>query len=236
MGHKIHPRIFRTGILYQWHSKWFSSKHFPELLRQDIQIKDFLRKKLKEASVATIEIERSPNSTTVTIHSGKPGMIIGRGGQGIEDLRKEVKRRFLDAKMGLNLTIQEITDPNASADLVAQSIAIDLEKRIPFRRAMKQALGRVERSNVKGIKITVSGRLNGAEIARTETLVHGSMPLHTLRADIDYAQGTAFTTYGAIGIKIWLYKGEKFDRQAEPVVTPERKPAPRARRPFTPQA
>lgn len=216
------------GILYQWSSKWFSTRNFPRLLQQDIEMKEYLRKKLKDASVAEIEIERAPNSVTVVIHSAKPGIVIGRGGQGIEDLKKEVKKKFLPPKMGLNVNIQEVTDPNRSAVLVAQSIVADIEKRIPFRRTMKQAIGRLERSDVKGVKVTLAGRLNGAEIARTESLSSGSMPLHTLRADIDFAQGVAHTTYGTVGIKVWIYKGQKFTPDAPSQAT---QPAPkRARR------
>lgn len=219
MGHKVHPRIFRIGTLYQWNSRWFARKDFATLLRQDLEIKKFLKKELKEAAVAMVEIERGPSSITVIIHSAKPGVIIGRGGQGIEELKKKIKRACMDKKMTLNVNIKEVADPNLSAEILVQQIALDIEKRLPFRRVMKQAIGRVEKSSAKGVKIQVSGRLNGAEIARRETLISGSLPLHTLRADIDYSRTAARTTYGAIGIKVWIYRGQIFQKQAEkPVV------------------
>jgi len=216
MGHKVHPRIFRIGTLYQWNSRWFSRRDFASFLRQDMEIKKFLKKELKEAAVSQVDIERSPSTTTIIIYSAKPGVIIGRGGQGIEELKKKVRRECLkNTKATLNINIKEITDPNLHAELIVQQIAVDIEKRLPFRRAMKQAIGRVEKSNAKGVKIQVSGRLNGAEIARQEKLTSGSLPLHTLRADIDYARGVARTTYGAIGIKVWIYRGEVFQKNAE---------------------
>lgn len=213
MGHKVHPKIFRVGELYTWDSKWFSRKDYAKFLQQDILIRKFLKKELKDAALARIEIERTPAATTIIIYSAKPGVIIGRGGQGIEELKKKVKKNFLDPKSSLNINIKEIDQPNLSAELIVQSIAGDLEKRMPFRRVMKQAIGRVEKANAKGVKVTISGRLNGAEIARTETLSSGKLPLHTIRADIDYARGAARTTYGALGIKVWIYKGEIFKKK-----------------------
>ena len=215
MGQKVHPKIFRIGELYGWSSKWFSRKEYAKLLQQDLLIKKYLKSELKEAAVANIEIERSPSATTLIIYSAKPGVIIGRGGQGIEELKKKVKKKFLDAKTSLNINIQEITDPNLSAELIVQAMIADLEKRFPYRRVMKQAISRVEKSNAKGVKVIVSGRLNGSEIARTEMLSSGSLPLHTLRADIDYSRGAARTTYGAIGVKVWIYKGEIFKKDEE---------------------
>ena len=215
MGHKVHPRIFRIGGLYGWDSKWFSRRDYAKFLQQDILIKNFLKNKLKDAAVAQIEIERSQTTITVIINSAKPGIIIGRGGQGVEDMKKEIKRRFLDPKSSLNINIKEITNPNLNAELIVQSIVADLEKRIPYRRAMKQAISRVGKTEAKGVKIIVAGRLNGAEIARTETLTSGSLPLHTLRADIDYARGVARTTYGAIGVKVWIYKEQIFKKDLE---------------------
>ncbi len=215
MGHKVNPKIFRIGILNNWSSKWYSGRDYVKFLQQDILMKEFIAKELKEAAVAKVEIERSANNLTIIIYSAKPGVIIGRGGQGIEELKKKILSKFLDKKANLNINIQEVADPNSSAELVLQSMVLDLEKRMPFRRVLKQAIGRVEKTKAKGVKVTVSGRLNGSEIARTETLNSGSLPLHTLRADIDYAHGIAQTTYGVIGVKIWIYKGEKFkDDQA----------------------
>ncbi len=219
MGHKVHPKIFRIGELYGWSSKWFARRDFSKFLKQDIKIRKFLKTKLRDASVALVEIERSATVTNIIIHSGKPGVIIGRGGQGIEDLKKKIKP-FLDQKATLNVSIKEVANPNLSAELVLQSIVSDIERRMPFRRVMKQAIGRVERADAKGVKITIAGRLNGAEIARSETLNSGSLPLHTLRADIDYARGVARTTYGAIGIKVWIYKGEVFKKTNEQAETP----------------
>lgn len=212
MGHKVHPKVFRVGVIYGWDSKWFSKRDFAKFLQQDLEIKKFIKKELKEASVAKIEIERSNAAVTVVIHSGKPGVIIGRGGQGVEELKKKIKAKFLDKKTNLNINIQEVGNPSLSAELIVQSMVADLEKRIPFRRVMKQAIQRTEKADIKGIKVVVGGRLNGAEIARTEKLTAGKLPLHTLRADIDYSRGVARTTYGALGVKVWLYKGEVFKK------------------------
>lgn len=215
MGQKVHPRIFRIGGLYSWNSKWFSRRDYAKLLQQDILIRKFLKQELKDAAVAQIEIERSPATTTVIIHSAKPGVIIGRGGQGVEELKKKILKKFLDPKTSLNINIKEVTNPNISAELVVQAMIADLEKRVPYRRVMKQAIARVEKTEAKGIKVHVSGRLNGAEIARRETLTFGSLPLHTLRADIDYSRGVAKTTYGTIGVKVWIYKGEIFKKEKD---------------------
>ncbi len=212
MGQKVHPKIFRTGQsqIYTWNSKWFAKKDYVARLRQDVDIRDFLKKALKEAAVAKIEIERTANAVTVVIHSAKPGLIIGHAGTGIEDLRKKIKEKFLDKKTTLNLNVQEVQNPSTSAEVVLQTMIADIEKRVPFRRVLKQSLGRVERAGAKGVKVVASGRLDGAEIAREETLSWGKIPLHTLRADIDYASGAAFTIYGAVGLKVWIYKGEVF--------------------------
>lgn len=212
MGQKVHPKIFRIGELYSWDSKWFSRRDYAKFLQQDILIKKFLKQELKDAAIAQVEIERSATATTIIIYSAKPGIIIGRGGQGVEELKKKIKKKFLDPKTSLNINIQEVANPNISAELVAQSIIADLEKRVPYRRSMKQAIARVEKTEAKGVKVVVAGRLNGAEIARSETLATGSLPLHTLRADIDYARGIAQTTYGTIGVKVWIYKGEVFKK------------------------
>lgn len=212
MGHKVHPKIFRIGNLYGWDSKWFSRRGYANLVKQDLLIKKFVKKELKDAAIALIEIERSASTLSVIIHSAKPGVIIGRGGAGIEELKKKIKKQFLDKNTSLNVNIKEVNNPNSSSELIVQAITADLEKRIPYRRTMKQAIGRVEKTDAKGIKVIVSGRLNGAEIARTEKLISGSLPLHTLRADIDYARGVARTTYGAIGVKVWIYKGQIFKK------------------------
>lgn len=212
MGQKVNPKIFRTGEsqIYTWNSKWFAKKDYVARLRQDVTIRDFVKKTLKDAAVAKIEIERTANAVTIVIHSAKPGLIIGRAGTGIEDLRKKIKDKFLDKKSALNLNVQEVSSPSLASEVVLQGIIADIEKRVPFRRVMKQTISRVERAGAKGVKVVVSGRLDGAEIAREETLSWGKIPLHTLRADIDYASGPAFTIYGAVGIKVWIYKGEVF--------------------------
>lgn len=213
MGHKVHPTIFRIGIIYTWHSRWFArKKDFPTFLREDHEIRAMLRTALKDASVDRIDIERSANAVTVVVASAKPGFIIGRSGSGVEELKDKIRRKFFkNRKIALNLNIVEVTKPGLSANIVAQSIVADIEKRMPFRRIMKQTIERVEKAGAKGVKIILSGRLNGAEIARTEMLSHGSVPLHNLRADIDYAQATARTISGAIGAKVWIYRGEIFD-------------------------
>lgn len=232
MGHKVHPRIFRIKQLYTWDSRWFSEKNYSTRLRQDIMIQDFLKTELKDALVDKIEIDRAANSLTINIHAAKPGIIIGRAGVGAEELKKKIINKFLKKKMipgqgklNLNINIQEVAKPNLSAAIVMQSIIADLEKRIPFRRTMKQMIGKVEKTEAKGIKITLSGRLDGAEIARRETMVSGRIPRHNLRADIDYAAAPARTIYGAVGVKVWIYRGEVFEKPKDKV--PEAK-APEA--------
>lgn len=212
MGKKINPKIFRIKKIVNWESRWFADReNYAKLLEQDIKIKEYLKKQLLNAFVSKVEIERSKRSVNVFIYSARPGMIIGKGGVGIESLKKEVSRRFVkDKDIKVNINIKEVSKPNLDAGLVAQTIRFDLEKRIPYRRAMKQAISKVERAGAKGIKVIVAGRLNGAEIARTEMLVFGKIPLHTLRANIDYAEEKAYTTYGVIGIKVWIYIGDVF--------------------------
>lgn len=212
MGQKVHPIGFRLGGIYTWSSRWFA-KHgsYRVALKQDILIRKFLQKRLKDANVSKVDIERSSGAVTINIYTAKPGVIIGRGGQGVESLRKELKQFFIDSKVALTLNILEVDKPNLSAMLVVHSIVADIEKRIPFRRAMRQALSRLTKAGVQGVKIVVAGRLDGAEIARTEKLAQGKVPLHTLRANIDYARAAAHTTYGVVGVKVWIYKGEVFD-------------------------
>jgi len=219
MGKKVNPKILRIGIIRTWSSKWFSSgKTYIKNIEQDVKIKRFLLKKLIEAGVDRIEIERSVNKINVNVFTAKPGLIIGRGGAGVEDLKREIHKKFLSRpkviKLGeINLNINEVDRPNLSAQIIVQSMILDIEKRMPFRRVMKQAVGRAERAGALGIKVMVGGRLNGVEIARSEKLVSGKVPLHTLRADIDYARGTAHTIYGSIGIKVWIYKGDVFEKE-----------------------
>ena len=221
MGKKINPKIFRIGVIKTWPSKWFGVGNlYARNVEQDVNIRSFLLRKLQEAGVDRIEIERSAKKINIGIYTAKPGLIIGRGGSGADDLKKELHKKFLSRPSGIrlsdiNLNIHEVDRPNLSAQIIVQSMIIDIEKRMPFRRVMKQAINRVERAGALGVKVIVSGRLNGAEIARSEMLTSGKLPLHTLRADIDYAQGTAYTIYGTIGLKAWIYKGNKFEKQEE---------------------
>lgn len=223
MGHKVHPKVFRLKINKTWDSKWFANgKDYAQYLKQDQKIRKYIINKLKDAGIAKVEIERSANGLNINIHAAKPGIVIGRGGEGVEGLKKEIHNKFLKdnfaRKKGIkniNLNIVEMEKSALSAPVVMQQVIDDLEKRIPFRRAAKQALGRVERAGAKGVKIIVAGRLNGADIARTETFFSGKIPLHTLRADIDYSRAAARTIYGAVGVKVWIYKGEVFQQKTD---------------------
>jgi small subunit ribosomal protein S3 len=211
MGQKVHPTGFRLGISKDWTSKWYAdSKDFADNLEQDLKVREYLRKKLKQASVSRIQIERPARSAHITIHTARPGMVIGKKGEDIESLRKK-----LSSMMGIPVTvnIEEIRKPELDAQLVAESVAQQLERRIMFRRAMKRTVTNAMRIGAQGIKIKVGGRLNGAEIARSEWYREGRVPLHTLRADIDYGTAEANTTYGIIGIKVWIYKGEVFNAE-----------------------
>lgn len=213
MGQKVHPKIFRMGITQNWQSRWYANKNYARFLEQDVRVRKFIRNKLRNAGIAAIDIERSGGSAvTIIIHTAKPGIVIGRRGQGVEDLKKEIEKKFLPPKTTLNLNIQEVAEPNLNAELVCQNIIEQLEKRIPFRRVAKQSVDRVMRSGAKGVKVILGGRLDGAEIARQEKFASGSVPLHTLRADISYARGAATTTYGKVGVKVWIYKGEVFNK------------------------
>jgi len=205
VGQKVNPHGLRVGIVKDWDAKWYADKEYAANLHEDVKIRNFLKKTLFIAGVSRIEIERTNKRIKLVIHTAKPGMVIGRGGAGIEDIRKALKR-FTDKQVDVN--IAEIKQADLDAVLVAENIASQLERRIGFRRAMKQCVGRTMRLGAKGIKIMVSGRLGGAEIARSESYREGSIPLHTLRADIDYGTAEAHTTYGCIGIKVWIYKGE----------------------------
>ena len=211
MGHKISPKSFRISFNKDWLSRWFSAKKYKELLEEDVIIRKFLDKKLKNMSIDRTEIERSPDIISIIIYTARPGLIIGRGGTGIEDLKKEVQK-LIKRKTAIRIDIKEYKNPEISAKITAESIAEQIERRIPFRRIMKQTLEKITNNReVKGAKIQISGRLDGAEIARTEHLEKGNLPLQTLRANIDFAKATAFTTYGTVGIKIWVYKGEIFE-------------------------
>ena len=205
MGQKVNPHGLRVGIIKSWDSKWFAGKDFAKFLHEDVKLRDYIKTKLFAAGISRVEMERAGGRVKITIHTGKPGMVIGRGGAGIEELRKNLKK-MTESQVDVN--IAEIKQQDMDATLVAESIAAQLEKRIAFRRAMKQAVGRTIKAGGKGIKVMVGGRLGGAEIARSESYREGSIPLHTLRADIDYGTAEAHTTYGRIGVKVWIYKGE----------------------------
>ncbi|WP_334075701.1 MULTISPECIES: 30S ribosomal protein S3 [Paenibacillus] len=206
MGQKVNPVGLRVGIIRDWESKWYAGKDFGDLLLEDVKIREYLKNKLKDSAVSRIEIERAANRVNVTIHTAKPGMVIGKGGSEVENLRGEITKIAGGKKVHIN--ISEIKHPDLDAILVAESIAQQLERRVSFRRALKQAIQRTMRSGAKGIKTAVSGRLGGAEIARSEGYSEGTVPLHTLRADIDYGTAEAHTTYGRIGVKVWIYRGE----------------------------
>jgi small subunit ribosomal protein S3 len=220
MGQKVHPKAFRLGVINTWSSKWYASprnRAYQYQLRTDVEMREWLMKELKEAAVDHVDVERSPSSVSIVIHTAKPGVIIGRAGAGAEDLKKKLLSKFFPKKSKVNvkLNIIEINRPNLSSAIVLQGMAADIEKRMPFRRVLKMAVERVTKAGALGVKVMVSGRLNGAEIARREMLSSGSVPLQNLRADIDYAQGFAQTIFGAIGIKVWIYRGEVFDRERE---------------------
>jgi small subunit ribosomal protein S3 len=205
MGQKIHPVGMRLGITRTWDSRWFEKKHYVEWLHEDVAIRKSFNRWMRSASISKIEIERRANQARVIVNTAKPGIIIGKRGVGIDDIRKNLEK--LTGK-SIAVNVMEIPHPEIDARLVAQNIVDQLEKRIAFRRAMKQAIMRTMRAGARGIKVQVSGRLGGAEIARTEHNADGKVPLHTLRADIDYAQVEAFTTFGRIGVKVWIYRGE----------------------------
>lgn len=211
MGQKVHPKSFRLPITGAYNSRWFSARAYPQLLKQDVEIRKYLMSKLTSAGLARIDIERSLQNVTVTIHTSKPGVVIGRGGQGIETLRQAIRRLHMgQGKYNVKLNVQEIDKPELNAQVVVGNIAEQIEKRLPFRRIMKNTIEQVMGAGAKGVKVMLAGRLNGAEIARTEMLSNGSLPLQTLRAGIDYGRGEAHTTYGKIGIKVWIYTGEVF--------------------------
>jgi len=215
MPHKVHPKVFRIKGLGDWKSQWFASKNYRNNLEQDYRIRDFVKKQLKQAAIDEVIIRRTANSLQILIRAARPGIIIGRGGTGINDLKKEIIKKIFKGKIkgiDIKIDVEEIRKSETQAAVVAKNVAEQLERRMPFRRVLKQTLEKVmQNPDVKGAKIRVSGRLNGSEMARTEKLAKGSLPLQTIRANIDYAQENANTTYGVIGVKVWIYKGEVFD-------------------------
>ena len=220
MGQKANPISMRLGITNEWSSRWFKAKNFSEALREDLMIRDFVFKKLKQGAIKDVIIERAENSVKVRILAGRPGVVIGRGGTGIGEIKQglvslimsaQSKRRSKKGKTEISIEVEEVKNFEENAALVAQNVAEQLEKRVPFRRVLKGTLDSVSKQrSVKGVKIMIAGRLNGAEMSRTEWVIRGGIPLHTLRADIDFAKYNAYTTYGVIGIKVWVYRGEVF--------------------------
>ena len=227
MGQKVHPYGFRLGFNKPWRSRWFAKQGYAKLLQEDLELKDDLRGRLKSAGVSSIEVDRPGNKLRVTIRTSRPGIIIGRKGAEIEKLKLDLAKR---TKREVFIDIQEVHKPELDAQLVSESIALQLEKRVAFRRAMRKAVDSALRFGCKGIKVRVSGRLNGAEIARSEWYLQGQLPLHTLRADIDYGFSEASTTYGVIGVKAWLYKGEILGDKRRLGFSSEPEPRPRERR------
>lgn len=228
MGHKVHPTGFRLGITEDWRSMWYAEgARFGEYLNTDLRVREYIRRRLKNASVSTVRIERPAKNALVTIHTARPGIVIGKKGEDIDRLRGEIAELM---GVPVHINIEEIRKPETDATLVAENIAGQLERRVMFRRALKRAVGNAMRVGAQGIKVSVSGRLNGAEIARTEWYREGRVPLHTLRAEIDYGFAEAKTTYGVIGVKVWVFKGEIFDTDTEGA------PAERARRGSTASA
>ena len=213
MGHKVHPNGFRLGVSRTWNAKWYSDKEYVELLREDIAIRTLVQKRLANASVSLVEIERGINHVTVTVHTAKPGIVIGKGGANVESLRKAVGK-LTDRKV--KLEIREIRQPELDGVLVAANIAQQLTRRIAFRKAIKQSIQRTMKAGAKGVKVQVSGRLGGSEMARREWDKEGRIPLGTLRADISYGQVLSRTTYGAIGVKVWIYRGDIIPEKARP--------------------
>jgi small subunit ribosomal protein S3 len=210
LGQKVHPYGFRLGVNRTWRSRWFARKDYGALLHEDLRLKMMLKSKFSHAGISRIEVERAANKLTVIIFTSRPGIIVGKKGTEIERLKRDLQ---LVTGRDINLKIQEVNKPELDSQLVSEGIAQQLEKRIAFRRAMRRAVDGTLRFGAKGIKVRCSGRLNGAEIARTEWYLHGQLPLHTIRADIDYGFAEARTTYGVIGVKVWIYKGEVFEMQ-----------------------
>ena len=205
MGHKVHPTGFRLGIIYDWQSKWYADRHYTELLHEDLTIRRTILRGMADAGISRVEIDRNANQVVVTVHTAKPGIVIGRGGQKVDELRLTLER-LTGRRVRVNIT--EIRQPELDAYLVARSVADQLQRRVSFRRVLKQALARTMQRGAKGVKIMVAGRLGGSEMSRREANMEGRVPLHTLRADIDYGMAEAHTTFGRIGVKAWIYKGD----------------------------
>ena len=229
MGQKVHPTGFRLGVIYDWQSKWFAERNYRVFLHEDLSIRRHISKTLKDASVAKVELDRNANQVTVTIHTAKPGIVIGRGGQKVDELRTQLESL---TNKRIRVNINEVRMPELDAQLVARNIADQLERRVAFRRALKQTVSRTMARGAEGCKATVGGRLGGSEMSRRESTMEGRVPLHTIRANIDYGQAEAATTFGRIGVKVWIYKGdimpEKVEKAPAEAKAPEAKPAAEA--------
>ncbi len=230
MGQKVHPKAFRLGITKEWNSKWFAGRNFAALLEEDVRIRKAVSTLLKDAGISRVEIERSANTLTVTIATSRPGVVIGKGGAGVEVLRKALVKiiRSVKGKGALKLNVEEVGRPYLDAQIVAKGMVDQLLKRLPFRRILRTTVEQVQRAGADGVRVMMAGRLNGSEIARTEHLAWGSIPLQTLRADIDYGRAAARTTYGTIGVKVWIYKGDVFE---QPKISAHRFPIGQGRTP-----
>lgn len=222
MGKKVNPLVFRLGVIEGWKSRWFQERNYKDFLKEDHALRAFLTEKLKKLGLEKIEIERSAHKIVLIIHTSRPGLVIGKGGAGIESLKNEIEKKYQKMrkdkkeKSEIKIRIEEVAKPEAHAQIVAQTSADQLERRLPFRRVLKQTLEKaMQNKEVKGAKIRVSGRLDGSEMSRTEWLSKGQMPLHTLRANVDFAMANAYCTYGVIGIKVWLYKGDVFEEKKD---------------------
>ena len=232
MGHKVHPLGFRIGVIYDWQAKWYADKHFIDNLQEDIKLRQVIQAKYAQAGVSLVEIERQTNEVSITIHTAWPGVVIGRGGQRVDEMRLYLENLI---RKRVRLTIREIQQPELDAYLVARTIAEQIERRVAYRRAIKQAIFRTIQAGAKGVRVSCAGRLGGAEIARRQTMHQGRVPLHTLRADIDYGFTEACTTLGRIGVKVWIYRGDirpepKMEEMpAEPVVSERKEVAPPAK-------
>jgi small subunit ribosomal protein S3 len=236
VGHKIHPTGFRVGVIYDWQGKWYADRNYSELLHEDLRIRNLISRTLGDASISKVEIERNANQASVTIHTAKPGIVIGRGGQKVEELRTRLEKL---TSRRVRVNISEIRQPELDAYLVARSVADQLQRRVAHRRAIKQAVQRTMQRGAKGVKIRVAGRLGGSEMSRNETEKDGRIPLHTLRADIDYGLAEAHTTFGRIGVKVWIYKGDilpppRKSPVAEETPADEGGPAPEVEQPPAP--
>jgi small subunit ribosomal protein S3 len=239
LGHKVHPYGFRIGVIFDWQSKWYADRHYTELLHEDLSIRRSVFKILGDAGVSKVELDRNANQVVVTIHTAKPGIVIGRGGQKVDELRVGLEK--LSGRR-VRVNIVEIRQPELDAFLVARSIAEQLQRRVAFRRAIKQAVARTMQRGAKGIKVMVAGRLGGSEMSRRESSMEGRVPLHTLRANIDYGSTEAHTTFGRIGVKTWIYKGDILPERKRPIeqsvteAQPETAPEPATEQPATAEA